>query len=165
MRKVRDKSCRCSLVPAVAPVAMENQVANPTQQNRVWYTLRLSPGTGVEKWYKCWWLLLSSRHHQREKKQSCRHMHLCPPHPPAAYPTPADPATEESVCKGQKQHSRQSGLYSLQQNSVEKTKLQMLEPASHWLPLFHLPQWNSTEAAGISQIVKYGYLQVASGFR
>lgn len=134
MGKVRDKSCRRSLVPAVAPVdpvAMENQVANPTQQNRVWYTLTLSPGTGVEKWYKYWWLLLSSCYQQREKKQSCRYMNLCPIHPSIACPAPADPAAVESVCKGQKQHSRQSGLYSLWQNPVEKTKPQMLEPASH----------------------------------
>lgn len=36
-----------------------------------------------------------------------KQQNLCPPHPPVACPAPADPAAVESVCMGQKQHSRQ----------------------------------------------------------
>lgn len=77
----RSETRAIDAVPAVAPVdpvAMENQVANPTQQKRVWYTLRLRLGTGVEKWYKCWWLLLSSHHHQRGKNKAAESVPTSP---------------------------------------------------------------------------------------
>lgn len=73
----------------------------------------------------------------RRKKKVQTHKSTPPKHPPIAQWLLADWQQWRHVMKGQKQHSRWSGLYSLWLNPVGKTKPKVHKPASPLCPNLH----------------------------